>query len=301
MKIVSKLQMFLPFGGQVITTDEMSRTGCFVNGKNIESLEGFHIPTFKIGDKFKLTIPSGEFVGEVVFVRKHTTTLRGDHPWYLKRKIFKSDRPDSVLWKSPPEHGQVLQIQGVWRGTYYGAEGGLSALGGFSLIDIESVEGTFGHAKNMPEYVRRKSVFRERFYQIKEGESHLRERVDFSREGKILFERFLSTLQVDVCATVEHGTFSYSVPQFVVTENNLTAMVRALVGQTADLTDFFGKPVAVFVKGLYGSLDVRHFLNWIDLQFPVYTKRLYRQEQRYRLNPTERNLRRLERYRQVLA
>jgi hypothetical protein len=298
MKINGKLRMnFGPVGTQM-AVDNMSATTVMIDGTEpyISNLEysdrtgiiGFWVtPEFQVGNRFSLSIPSGTFTGMVTTVERQMEDQSAIDGLSALGQVHEHQAQEM----------QIITVEGQWNGKQGGVNGGLCGLGRFSIVEVSSVEGTFGKAKSMEEYNARAHRYRSLYWSRDSmGEYSL------TQKGEAMLRRYLSQFELDVEVVRYNSPYDWG--------TTMVQFAMSQVGWEREHNKFSGR------SGLHGwvklsfskipcvggnSVDFHSFKQWLDMEFCRLDTQLKRQEARARANPTTRNVLRLERYRAAFA
>lgn len=300
MKINGKLQMnFGPVGHKMLV-DNYSNTTIKING--IEPFEAdsegsdcfdkagdWITPEFKIAQEFSLSIPSGFFSGRVTSVERRMEDQDAINGAAALGQVREHEAQEM----------QIVTVDGQWDGKQGGinsyADGGLCGLGTFFLSEVSSVEGTFGKASSLAEYNSRADRYRRLHYSVSTDEKTGAIQYSLTPKGETQLRRYLGQFTLDVEDVGRHSPYDWGTTpiQFALSQ----------VRWEREHNQFTSNGLEGWVNLSFSEIpcverrvDFRSFRQWLDLQFPKLNDQLQRQEDRTRVNPTERNLRRLARY-----
>lgn len=300
MKIKGKLQMNLGPAGHQMVVDNYSNTTIKVNGaepfrvdsegNNCFDRAGYWVtPEFKMGDEFSLSIPSGWFSGKIVSVEKQMESQEAINGAAALGQVREHEAQEM----------QVITVEGQWDGKQGGinsyGDGGLCGLGQFFLSEITSVEGTFGKANNLAEYNARADRYRKMYWSVSTDENTGAIQHSITPKGEEMLRRYLGQFMLDTDNVAGHSPYDWG--------KTPTQYALAKVRWEREHNKFTGNGLVGWVNLSYADIpcvgerpNFRSFRQWLDIQFPKLNDQLERQEARVAANPTERNLRRWERY-----
>ena len=209
MKVQGCLRMAFGPSGHRVIVDNLSQTNVRINGNDpfVSDSDGsgpfdrsgwWITPTFRVGQSLRLSVPSGMFEGAIISVNK----MMED------QSSINSASALGQLHQRQALELQVVVAQGQWDGKQGGinsfADGGLSGLGGFEVIDVTLVEGTFGKAASLAEYNDRVRQYRSQYYTVDDtGQCSLTER------GEQSLTQYISQFALDLEYVAGHTPYDW--------------------------------------------------------------------------------------------